>query len=105
MLPVFSFDYLPGIPECQYAAGFTHLYTHHIRLIYFTHPLLFKKLAWHSGIPGKNQKRKPVTRITIIIPARNEEENIGTCLSSICNQSYPKELFVWHIVVYATKQR
>jgi cellulose synthase/poly-beta-1,6-N-acetylglucosamine synthase-like glycosyltransferase len=36
---------------------------------------------------------KPQTRISVIIPARNEEENIAVCLDSICNQSYPKELF------------
>jgi glycosyltransferase involved in cell wall biosynthesis len=33
------------------------------------------------------------TSITVIIPARNEEENIGACLASISNQSYPKNLF------------
>ncbi len=36
---------------------------------------------------------KPSTKITVIIPARNEEEFIGRCLDSICNQSYPKHLF------------
>ncbi len=36
---------------------------------------------------------KRATKITVIIPARNEEKNIATCLDSICNQSYPKELF------------
>ncbi len=36
---------------------------------------------------------KPTTRITVIIPARNEEQNIKACLDSICAQSYPKELF------------
>jgi cellulose synthase/poly-beta-1,6-N-acetylglucosamine synthase-like glycosyltransferase len=35
----------------------------------------------------------PSTKITVIIPARNEEENITVCLDSICNQSYPKDLF------------
>ena len=61
----------------------------------YTLLILYYLKSW-LGIPEyqvKNQKRKPVTRITIIIPARNEEENIGTCLNSICNQSYPKELF------------
>jgi cellulose synthase/poly-beta-1,6-N-acetylglucosamine synthase-like glycosyltransferase len=36
---------------------------------------------------------KPQTHITVIIPARNEEENIAACLDSIYNQSYPKDLF------------
>ncbi len=33
------------------------------------------------------------TLISVIIPARNEEGNIGTCLTSVINQSYPKKLF------------
>ena len=36
---------------------------------------------------------KPSTKISVIIPARNEEEYIGRCLDSIINQSYPKHLF------------
>lgn len=40
-----------------------------------------------------SQKLEFKTRISVIIPARNEEKNIGACLDSICNQSYPKELF------------
>jgi cellulose synthase/poly-beta-1,6-N-acetylglucosamine synthase-like glycosyltransferase len=35
----------------------------------------------------------PSTKISVIIPARNEEENISACLDSICNQTYPKHLF------------
>jgi len=51
---------------------------------------------WRSwlGIPEyrvKSQKSK--TKITVVIPARNEEENIAACLDSVCNQFYPKELF------------
>jgi cellulose synthase/poly-beta-1,6-N-acetylglucosamine synthase-like glycosyltransferase len=53
---------------------------------------------WKSwlGIPGfkpKTTNQKPRTHISVIIPARNEEDNIGVCLDSICSQSYPKELF------------
>jgi len=33
------------------------------------------------------------TRITIIIPARNEEQNIGRCLQSIIDQTYSAALF------------
>ncbi len=36
---------------------------------------------------------RPQTKITIIIPARNEESNIAACLDSVCNQSYPKDLY------------
>jgi cellulose synthase/poly-beta-1,6-N-acetylglucosamine synthase-like glycosyltransferase len=34
----------------------------------------------------------PLQRITVIIPCRNEEENILTCLADIRGQNYPKEL-------------
>ena len=36
---------------------------------------------------------KPKTRFSIIIPARNEEENIQDCLLSVLYQHYPSELF------------
>ncbi|MEO5893902.1 MAG: glycosyltransferase [Ferruginibacter sp.] len=35
----------------------------------------------------------PKTTISIIIPARNEEQNIAACLDSILAQSYPRHLF------------
>ena len=35
----------------------------------------------------------PSTHISIIIPARNEAQNIKACLDSITNQLYPKQLF------------
>jgi len=41
--------------------------------------------------PGAGQKSN--TKITVIIPARNEEKHIGACLNSVCDQTYPKELF------------
>jgi cellulose synthase/poly-beta-1,6-N-acetylglucosamine synthase-like glycosyltransferase len=34
----------------------------------------------------------PSTRFTIIIPARNEEQNIAVCLQSIVQLNYPKQL-------------
>lgn len=34
----------------------------------------------------------PVTRISVIIPARNEENSIGACLQSIIAQNYPASL-------------
>src|SRR3954468_15749037 len=33
------------------------------------------------------------TKISVIIPARNEEQHIKACLDSICHQSYPKDLY------------
>jgi len=39
------------------------------------------------------QNYQPATRISVIIAARNEEENIAACLDSIASQFYPKEFF------------
>jgi cellulose synthase/poly-beta-1,6-N-acetylglucosamine synthase-like glycosyltransferase len=61
-------------------------------IVYFL-LILYYWRSWIS-IPefkGKNQSSK--TKISIIIPARNEEQNIGNCLRSIINQSYPAALF------------
>ncbi|HXD79770.1 MAG TPA: glycosyltransferase [Puia sp.] len=33
------------------------------------------------------------TRMSIVIPARNEEANIGRCIESLLSQSYPMELY------------
>ena len=56
--------------------------------------LLYYWLGWQS-IPEYDRPKNSSsrTRITLIVPARNEAENIGACLESINNQSYPKELF------------
>jgi len=35
----------------------------------------------------------PSAKVSVIIPARNEEKNIGACLDSICRQTYPMHLF------------
>lgn len=35
---------------------------------------------------------KPSTSISVVIPARNEEGNIGACIEAILNQNYPREL-------------
>ena len=36
---------------------------------------------------------QPTTKVTVIIPARNEAENIVACLNSVCQQNFPKELY------------
>ena len=61
--------------------------------------ILYYWRSWVSipeyEIKSQKSPQDPVgkTKITLIIPARNEEENIAACLDSICNQSYPKGLF------------
>ena len=42
---------------------------------------------------GSISKRNSSTKITVIIPARNEEHNIGRCLHALIEQTYPEDLF------------
>ncbi|MEP7196899.1 MAG: glycosyltransferase [Saprospiraceae bacterium] len=35
----------------------------------------------------------PSTKVTVIVPVRNEAENIQSCIESLIAQNYPKELF------------
>ena len=55
--------------------------------------ILYYWRSWNSIPEFKVKNKNSKTKITVIIPARNEEEFIGRCLDSVCNQSYPKELF------------
>ncbi len=51
------------------------------------------QLATTQPIP-KGLADSPITaQLSIIIPARNEEDNIGACIQSILNQSYSKNLY------------
>ena len=56
--------------------------------------IIYYRRAWKQvpGFEARTEARKPQTRISVIIPARNEEKNIGACLDSLEKQSYPKEL-------------
>lgn len=55
--------------------------------------ILYYWRSWLSIPEFKIQNSKFKTRITIIIPARNEQRNIAACLDSVCGQFYHKELF------------
>ncbi|HEY4290787.1 MAG TPA: glycosyltransferase [Puia sp.] len=48
--------------------------------------------AWRS-IPFFTPSVSGSTHISVIIPARNEEENIVSCLDSLARQTYPKDLY------------
>jgi len=65
-----------------------------IFIVYFV--LILYYLQCWLAIPNlklQTSNPKPQTKITVIIPARNEERNIAACLDSVCNQSYPKDLY------------
>ena len=71
------------------------LYIIIILLLLYVLLILYYWKSWVS-IPGfkpQTANHKPQTKITVIIPARNEEEHIASCLDSICSQSYPKKMF------------
>lgn len=57
-------------------------------IVYYT--WAWKKLPDWSPVTGTPH---PQTRITVLVPARNEEKNILSCLGSLSRQSYPKELY------------
>jgi cellulose synthase/poly-beta-1,6-N-acetylglucosamine synthase-like glycosyltransferase len=54
---------------------------------------LYYKAGWHAQNPFSQGATAPKTKISIVIAARNEEENIGALLSSIESQIYPKQFF------------
>ncbi|MGZ8539177.1 MAG: glycosyltransferase family 2 protein [Chitinophagaceae bacterium] len=55
--------------------------------------ILYYWRSW-KAIPGFSlSNQTPSTRISVIIPARNEEENIAGLLKALQQQTYPKNLF------------
>ncbi|HVU54014.1 MAG TPA: glycosyltransferase [Puia sp.] len=57
--------------------------------------IVYYRWAWKT-IPfcsPPTDRPLPQVRITVLVPARNEEKNILACLTSLSLQSYPKELF------------
>jgi cellulose synthase/poly-beta-1,6-N-acetylglucosamine synthase-like glycosyltransferase len=56
--------------------------------------IIYYRQSWlkiPSYIPGENPS--PTIKISVIIPARNEEKNIVACLDAVCNQTLTKELY------------
>lgn len=64
-------------------------------LIAYTSLMLFYRKSWME-IPDFKIDKLPLNRlpyISIVIAARNEEENIGACIQSIIWQTYPENKF------------
>ena len=61
-----------------------------LSVIYFLY-ILIHLVSW-LRLPKAKIGPAPKTRITVIIPARNEEANITKCLESISKQNYPSNL-------------
>jgi cellulose synthase/poly-beta-1,6-N-acetylglucosamine synthase-like glycosyltransferase len=51
--------------------------------------LAWKRLPYYTPVTSQNF----TTKISVIIPARNEAANIGACIDALIQQSYPKNLF------------
>ena len=70
------------------------IYMSLILLLGYSALLVYYRKSWGSIPDFKVEANSKLgTKISIIIPARNEEENIGYCLQSIIEQSYPAHLF------------
>ena len=64
-----------------------------ILLLIYSILIFYYRLVWKK-IPVyiKPADEIPKTKISVIIPARNEENNIAACLDSLAAQDYPNEL-------------
>lgn len=63
-------------------------------VLFFAYAILMMayKLGWQRQNAGFTPPPPEPVSITVIIPARNEAENIGICLQSILSNNYPKDL-------------
>ena len=63
-------------------------------IIVYSGLIIYYRQSWLS-IPEFFISTKEInnTKISVIIPARNEEQHIGICLTSILHQNYPAHLF------------
>lgn len=64
-----------------------------ILFIFYSFLIIYCWLAWEKIPVFIPSVEKPGTRISVIIPARNEEENIGELLNALQHQTYPSTLF------------
>jgi glycosyltransferase involved in cell wall biosynthesis len=57
--------------------------------------IVYYRWAWSMSPAWSPPAASPSfrTRISVLVPARNEEKNIGTCLDAIARQTYPSELY------------
>lgn len=55
--------------------------------------ILYFRVGWSNTSTFIPHSSNPNISISVIIPARNEADNIRACLSSAVNQSYPKALY------------
>src|SRR5688572_24373343 len=62
-------------------------------LIIYSTLILFYRAGWQELDPFSKTDHESSIKISVIIPARNEEDNIGKLLTSVEKQTYPAHLF------------
>jgi poly-beta-1,6-N-acetyl-D-glucosamine synthase len=62
-------------------------------LVLYSFLILYYRAGWQELKSFSQTDLGPSIKISVIIPARDEEENIGKLLSSIEKQTYPSHLF------------
>jgi cellulose synthase/poly-beta-1,6-N-acetylglucosamine synthase-like glycosyltransferase len=62
-------------------------------LVLYSFLILYYRAGWRQLKTFSQTDQEPSVKISVIIPARNEEENIGKLLSSLEKQTYPSHLF------------
>ena len=55
--------------------------------------MFFYLIGWYKLKTYKKNSSEYTTKVSVIVPARNEQENIGNCLNDIAGQDFPRELF------------
>lgn len=55
--------------------------------------IMYYRAGWRQTKIFSRGEQAPSARISVIVPARNEEQNIGPLLESMKNQTYPAALF------------
>jgi cellulose synthase/poly-beta-1,6-N-acetylglucosamine synthase-like glycosyltransferase len=64
-----------------------------LTLLYVSCIILYAKCWKNLSFFENTEGSLPTTFISVLIPARNESDNILSCLEAILNGNYPKELF------------
>ena len=62
-------------------------------LVIYSSLILYYRAGWQELKPFSQAGSGPRVKISVIIPARNEQENISKLLSSLEKQTYPGHLF------------
>ncbi len=64
-----------------------------ILFILYSFLIIYYWQSWKAIPEFLLDGKRPQTKISVIIPARNEEENISSLLQALDQQTYPRELF------------